>query len=166
VGYFQARNCLIAFNTVVDSQGPYLELAAGLGASGRTLPPEGITVANNLFSLPAGGQLLKGNEERGYRWVGNLASPGAPEHAGIKSSELKLAQAPGDMWRPGTESPARGNAEGVFPTVTTDIEGQPRRAGCDVGCDQISTAPVTARILTATDVGPAWRRSEEPSAAK
>ncbi|HET6409512.1 MAG TPA: polysaccharide lyase 6 family protein, partial [Chthoniobacteraceae bacterium] len=36
-GYFQARNCLIAFNTVVDSRGPCVDLAAGFGSSGRTL---------------------------------------------------------------------------------------------------------------------------------
>src|SRR4051794_37811436 len=34
---FQAQRCVVAFNAVVGSAGPYLDLAAGLGTSGRTL---------------------------------------------------------------------------------------------------------------------------------
>src|SRR4030095_13841789 len=50
VGYFQARNCVIAFNTVVDTQGPGLLLDAGIASSRRTLLPERIRIINNLFS--------------------------------------------------------------------------------------------------------------------
>jgi hypothetical protein len=40
--------------------------------------------------------------------------------------------------------------------VKSDIDGQSRAAPADVGCDQISTAPVTNRPLKAEDVGPSW----------
>ena len=73
VGYFQARDCLIAFNTIVDSRGPLFELDAGIGTSGRTLRPENITLANNLLS-PSDGPLLKGTEGAGFKWMGNFAS--------------------------------------------------------------------------------------------
>src|ERR1041385_3298610 len=73
-GYFQARNAVIAFNTVVDSAGPYLDLSAGIGSANRTLLPQNITVANNLFVVPVKGTLLKGRETDSYHWQGNVAS--------------------------------------------------------------------------------------------
>jgi poly(beta-D-mannuronate) lyase len=84
-GYFQARNCVIASNTVVDSKGPYVDVSAGIGTSGRTLLPENITVANNLFSLPPAGRLLQGTESKTYKWVDNLSSEATTTnaHAGI-----------------------------------------------------------------------------------
>ena len=156
-GYFRARHCLIAFNTVVDSRGPCIEVAAGLGSSGRTLLPEGITVANNLFVLPADGELVRGAEEPGFRWLGNFASPGAGAHPGVKLAEVPLMTSEG-LKRPPSESPVLGAAEGSFPMVAKDIDGQARPAKCDVGCDQASTAPITNRPLTAADVGPEWMR--------
>src|SRR6185503_5205810 len=59
-GYFRAQRCTIAFNTVADSNGPYITLDAGMGSSNRTLMPENITIANNLFVLPEKQSLLKG----------------------------------------------------------------------------------------------------------
>ena len=74
-GYFQARDCVIASNTVVDCHGPYLELDAGIGRSGRTLRPNNITIASNIFSVAKGGTLLKGTEGEGFQWTGNVAWP-------------------------------------------------------------------------------------------
>jgi poly(beta-D-mannuronate) lyase len=156
VGYFQARNCLIAFNTVARSQGPCIELAAGLGSSGRTLPPEGITVANNLFVLEPGEALLKGTEDRGYRWVGNVVSgTDVAPLPGLRVSNVSLALTAGLLRFPA--SGPRILAEGSFPTVTTDIDGQPRATPLDIGCDQLSSAPVLSHPLSAAEVGPAWR---------
>lgn len=154
-GYFCARNCLIAFNTVVDSRGPCVEVAAGLGTSGRTLLPEGITVANNLFAVPADGELIRGTREPGFHWSSNFATKGFAEHAGVKLAEVPLEKLDG-LYRPTTSCPVRGAADGGVSAVTTDIDGQPRTAPTDAGCDQASTAPVTNRPLTAADVGPAW----------
>jgi poly(beta-D-mannuronate) lyase len=162
-GYFRARNVLIAFNTVVDSRGPYIDLDAGFGTSRRSLRPENVTVANNLFALPDGGTLLKGVEGEGFKWLGNIASVGRA-HAGIRLTDPKLVRSADRLWRPAADSPARGTAEGEFPTVKTDIDGQPRTGRLDVGCDQSSDAPVTNRPLTAADVGPSWmdRRPAPP----
>jgi poly(beta-D-mannuronate) lyase len=156
VGYFQARNCLIAFNTVTRSQGPCIELAAGLGSSGRTLAPEGITVANNLFVLEPGAALLKGTEDRGYRWVGNVMSgDGTTPRPGLRVANVSLAVADGLLRFPA--SGPRILADGSFPTVTADIDGQPRVTPLDVGCDQQSSAPVLSHALRPAEVGPAWR---------
>ncbi len=156
-GYFQARNALIAFNTVVDSRGPYVDLDAGFGSSGRSLRPENITIANNLFSAPKNGMLLKGVEGNGFQWMGNLAAaPAITDHKGIRMVDPKLERAKDGLWRPAADSPARGAAKGDFPAIKTDIDGQARKRRSDVGSDQVSDGPVTNRPLTAADVGPSW----------
>jgi poly(beta-D-mannuronate) lyase len=159
-GYFQARNCLIAFNTFVDSPGPAIDLAAGLGRSRRTLRPENITIANNLFVVKDS-LLLKGSEGAGFKWVGNLAAPpgAAIDFTKMRVVEPRLARADDGLWRPGTKSAVRHAAEGEFMAVVlTDIDGQPRRARFDVGCDQASPDPVKNRPLTPADVGPSWMK--------
>jgi poly(beta-D-mannuronate) lyase len=156
-GYFQARNCLIAFNTLIECRSRCLDLAAGLGRSGRTLLPENITVANNLFVVPENGALLEGKEGEGWKWLGNLVSGRAAGRAGMKSVELKMVRGDDGVQRPGPESAnAIRRAEGSFDRVTTDIDGQPRTTPLDVGADQLSTAPVRGRPLRAMDVGPSW----------
>lgn len=155
-GYFQARHCLIAFNSLVDSSGPAIELDAGIGRSGRTLRPEKITVANNLFALGSR-PVLKGKEGDGFRWLGNLAdSPSFEEHSGIRAATLKLMKGPDGLFRPPRSSPAAGAAEGSFPDAILDVDGQTRAGRWDVGCDQASDAAPGNRPLTAADVGPRW----------
>lgn len=160
-GYFQARNCVIAFNTFVNSRGPAIELDAGFGSSRRTLRPEDITIANNVFSVSEG-SLLRGTEGgRGYKWMGNISSAqAATEHRGLRIADPKLMQTKDGLWRPAPGSPARGLAEGNFPNIKTDIDGQPRVGRVDTGCDQVSDAPITRRPLTARDVGPSWNLAE------
>ena len=161
VGYFQARDCLIAFNTIVDSRGPLLELDAGMGSSGRTLRPENITLANNLLSV-SDGPLLKGTEGAGFKWMGNLATtpagkPGV-DHPGITITIVNLARGANGLWRPATNSPVRGAAKDQFDSVKTDMDGQLRPPRKDIGADQLSEAPVTSRPLSAADVGPSWMK--------
>jgi poly(beta-D-mannuronate) lyase len=160
-GYFQARNCLIAFNTFVDSRGPAIDLAAGLGRSRRTLPPENITIANNFFAVKDS-VLLKATEGAGFKWIGNLAAAPAvtTNMTKLRLIEPRLARAGDGLWRPATNCAVRQAAEGAFPDVTVDIDGQRRTGRFDVGCDQISQEPVKNRPLTAADVGPSWMRRE------
>lgn len=178
----QARNCIIAHNTVVDSAGPYLLLAAGLNTSPRrTLKPEHITLANNVFWLPAGSQFSAGPEGNDFRWFGNFVETAdvaeRVNHAGVKAVELRLKRDKDGLWRPAPESPVRGaavpaDAGALFAAnaaehLTTDIDGQPRRVPTDAGCDEVSDAPVENRPLTPADVGPSWlpRGSRIASAA-
>jgi poly(beta-D-mannuronate) lyase len=155
-GYFQARNCVIAFNTFVGSRGPALELDAGIGTSRRTLRPENITIANNLFAS-SDSAVLKGTEGNGWKWLGNIASaPQVAERDRLRKFDPKLDRAKDGLWRPAADSPVRGVAEGSFPSIRTDMDGQERKGGFDVGSDQISAAPIMLRPLTAADVGPSW----------
>jgi poly(beta-D-mannuronate) lyase len=166
VGYFRARNCLIAFNTVVDSAGPCLELAAGLGTSRRTLLPQNITIANNVFLLRQHATLLKGKEGDGFKWLGNVAWAGSNLVAitprdGIRVLDPKLGLASDGLWRPAGDSPLRGAAAGDFSSIKTDIDGQERKSRFDPGCDQISTGPIINRPLTPANVGTSWLRGED-----
>lgn len=167
-GYFQARNCLIAFNTLVDCRSRCVDLAAGLGRSGRTLLPENITVANNLFVVPASGTLVDGKEGEGWKWLGNVVTGRSAEHVGIRSVDLKLARGEDGVQRvlPESASAIRRAAEGSFTRVLTDIDGQTRTAPFDVGSDQASTEPVTSRPLRAADVGPAWMNRTDAGLAE
>ncbi|HEY7118755.1 MAG TPA: polysaccharide lyase 6 family protein, partial [Tepidisphaeraceae bacterium] len=155
-GYFQARRCVIAFNTVVDSRGPCLELDAGMNTSNRSLRPRDITIANNVLSPGEGGSLLKGTEGEDFKWLGNLTQTSAAKHTGIKSADLKLDRGKDGLLRPATDSPVRAAAQGDFANVKTDIDGQDRAPRADVGCDQDSDAPMKYRPLTSADVGPSW----------
>jgi poly(beta-D-mannuronate) lyase len=157
-GYFRTRDCVIAFNTMVDVRGPCLELDAGLGTSRRTLRPENVTIANNLLAPAKDGTLLKGKEGDGFEWEGNLSSV-APvaERPGLRHADLKLGRAKDGLWRPTADSPVRAAAGAAGPK--SDIDGQPRGGRPDVGCDQFHgpDVPVSNRPLTAADVGPSWR---------
>jgi poly(beta-D-mannuronate) lyase len=158
-GYYCARRCLIAFNTVIDSRGPILDLDAGFGTSNRSLRPENITIANNIFALRSDEALLKGTEGDGFKWVGNVAnrSLALTDHHGIRVADFERPHGGDGMWQPAKDSPIRGAAERDFPTVKTDIQGQPRSGvRFDVGCDQLSDAPVINHPLSAAEVGPSW----------
>lgn len=154
--YYVAKRALIAFNTVVDSAGPYLDLANGLGGAGRTLQPEGIVVANNLFVLGAKSQLLAGEAGDGWKWQGNIAVGAGEARGGIRRAEVAMVRGQDGLLRPVAGSPVAGAAEGSFANVRTDIDGQPRPERTDVGCDQASEQAMVQRPVTAADVGPAW----------
>jgi hypothetical protein len=97
----------------------------------------------------------------GMRWEGNIffgASSGLAGQSGVTERDPKLIRAGNGLWRPAPDSPVVGAAAGEFPAITADIDGQPRLAKRDVGCDQHSGAPVLHRPLTAGDVGPVWRK--------
>jgi poly(beta-D-mannuronate) lyase len=162
-GYFRARNVLIAFNTVVDSRGPCVELDAGFGTSRRTLRPEHVTIANNVFSVPEGGALLEGVEGEAFVWAGNIAwgATAGPAHPGIRRADPRLDRSGDGLLRPAPSSPVR-DAAGAVEAVKTDIDGQPRGGKSDAGCDELADGPVTNRPLSAADVGTSWRVSGRP----
>jgi poly(beta-D-mannuronate) lyase len=174
--YFAAKNCFIAFNTVVDTGGPCLDLSAGLNSTNRTVMPQNIMVVNNLFCPRSGDTsaadrsrnrmetaLFRGKEGDGYTFLGNYVSSDShsPEHAGFTSIDPRLSRAADGLVRPATDSPLRHAASGAFPMIPTDIDGQSRIGRYDVGCDQASDAPITNRPLTAADVGPSWLSADK-----
>jgi poly(beta-D-mannuronate) lyase len=159
-GYFQVKRALIAFNTIVGCKSS-LVVGLGAGSGNASLPPTECTIANNLIAR--GEAPLIRQEDRPIRltWQSNLAhgaETGLPPDAGIRVADPGLVQGRDRLWRPTPNGPASAAAQGEFPFVQDDIDGQPRPPKKDIGCDQSSTAPVGRRPLTPRDVGPAWRR--------
>jgi len=156
-GYYRARNCVIGFNTIVDTQGPGILLDAGIGSSRRTLRPEAIQIVNNLFSMRDGAPLVTGKEGEGFVWAGNVATREQPEFTPDKFRILDpmLERSADKVWKPAENSPVRGAASEAF-RVVSDIEGQAREGPLTIGCDEYSSQPVKLAPLKSEDVGPVW----------
>lgn len=159
-GYVQARDCLIAFNTVVDSAGPCVDLDAGHGSANRTLRPAAITLANNLFVPGASGTIFTGTEGEDFVWEGNVVCATSQRRSTrARVFEFEMIETADGLWRPQVDSPIQNAAKGNYPEGKSDIDGQSRGAEPDVGCDEVSEEPVANRPLTSKDVGPTWRRN-------
>jgi hypothetical protein len=59
-----------------------------------------------------------------------------------------------NFYRPALNSPLINSATGSNPFVTTDMDGQLRDGLPDIGADEISTAPITIKPVTISEVGP------------
>jgi poly(beta-D-mannuronate) lyase len=129
-GYFQSIRCTVAGNLVINSKGPYLELDAGINSSRRTLRPEKITIASNIFILPqSGGQLLKGKEGETWTWKDNIAwnLPVGGEFKGIDITDPKLQIGKDGIHRtPGGGPIAKSplTAKDVGPSWSLDFRSQ------------------------------------------
>ncbi len=161
-GYDQVMRARVAFNTVVNCRQSFVIGYKSPTRAEPILSPRDCTFANNLVVSRSGPLVRVTTAPTGSAWLGNLlhgAEPGVPDSVGVTVSDPMLVVAPDGVWRPGPASPARGASAGGFEFVSTDIDGQPRPAKSDVGCDQHSSAPVAHRPLAAGDVGPSWRKS-------
>jgi poly(beta-D-mannuronate) lyase len=176
-GHFQVKNALIAFNTFIENGrniiigGGRAYLTSQYGAE-RVRPPLNSTIANNIVmkdAAPGDDCLINVVHEPIYRnpsrppYEGNIMyGPclGISEDTdGVFVMDPQLVLAGDGLYRPDSDSPAIDNAVGDYPMVTTDMDGQPRDDGFkDIGADEVSTAPITRRPLTARDVGANWAR--------
>lgn len=145
-GYTRAKDVLIANNTVVDFAGPGVELAAGLGTSNRTLLPENVTLANNLFSPGKNGTLIKGDKGT-YHWINNLATSGDGGTM-ISATTVALVPDPQGLLRPTTDIPAA-----TIPPTTPHLDKFTPLATAGI-------AKTPPQILTPKDVGPSWLPAE------
>ncbi|QDS97962.1 polysaccharide lyase 6 family protein [Adhaeretor mobilis] len=161
-GYQPVDNVLIAHNTIVNVGGAGVTLDWGHGSSGRSVLPQGVTVARNLISSTAS-PLFEGTEGPGYTWADNIAF-GAPlgiaPRPGIDVVDPQLVQGPDGLWRPSAGSPAIDAVAADY--VTDDFEGQPRIGLFDIGADENSMAQIVRKPLTNSDVGALWFNYEEP----
>ncbi|MGX5817367.1 chondroitinase-B domain-containing protein [Chitinophaga lutea] len=155
---------LIAFNTLVGNATNIRQVnrTNGLGSTYIT----GIynIIANSPFQAvqiqgPSTNRVWKGNI------VWNVTNNGGSitDTAYTIVDPLLARNANGTFHlQPG--SPAIGMAtELIPPSITTDMDGQPRSLPFDVGADQVSAAPVKALLMDSTFVGP--RAGEGPPAA-
>ena len=176
-GYWQVRRLLMAYNTIVNTGGPCLELGGHYWEPEEygALMPEDCTFAWNAMSRSGGPVIEARGECRGLRWHDNMVQG---ESAGVEDpgvrmvDDLKLALDPAGVLRPTPESPLAGAAT-PFPDalrraemlwnpdhLTLDIEGDRRGDRRDVGCFTVTDRPLKQPPLTAADVGPEWMRAE------
>jgi hypothetical protein len=147
---------IVTFNTLINNTAQYFMQGrtGGLGASGTVF-------ANNIIS--GGGQAASISTSAPYAsptWASNIVwntTAGDIPSGGYVVEDPQLAVDANGIYHLQSGSPAIDAATGSYTAVTVDQDGQPRPSGNakDIGADEFSSAPVTARILTTSDVGPA-----------
>lgn len=143
---------LIAFNTLVNN-------AENITQSGRNngMGATAITLAYNILqgSQAPAAQLAGPNKDISFS--GNIlhqvASAGDMPQEGYKKADPRLFKTAEGAYHLQSSSPAKGAVKTPYSAVKTDMDGQPRNPPLDAGADQVSSAPVTARLLTRAMVG-------------
>jgi hypothetical protein len=158
--YYQVKDAVIAHNTVIDTMGAAITFDDGLSSSGRTLLAQNVTIANNLLKN-SDSTIFEGAQGAGWQWQGNLAFGGGlgplAGNPGVSAVDPQLALAADGLRRPDATSPVlNAGGSGMSGLLTTDMDGQLRTGGYDIGADEVSAGGVVRRPLTAADVGPAW----------
>ena len=153
--YYQVKRAVVAFNTLANNTSS-LVLGAGKSAE-LTLPPLDCTISNTIISTPSGPLIQQVDIPINLAWEGNIffgSTLGIAQPPGIKVVDPLLVTAPDGLKRPSASSPAIDGAAGLYDSVATDMDQQPRGAPKDAGADEASTAEIRNRPLTALDVGP------------
>jgi poly(beta-D-mannuronate) lyase len=139
-------DCVITFNTLVANTRNYFMTGRtnGLGATNTVF-------ANNILQGGGAAASLNGLYTGGV-WGGNIiwetAEVGAmPAGAYDEVNPLLESKAKG-VFRPQPGSPAIDSANGDYPAVLFDLDGQPRKGLKDKGADEHSSDPVIAGFLT------------------
>ena len=158
--YFQVKDCVIAFNTLVKTK---CSISSGTNRKKKNaqLSPERTLIANNIV-IGAKSPLIHydGPAPAGITYENNIlygADLGIAKPKGILVQDPKLTKGKDGLWRPAAGSPAIGAAKGDFSFVKADMDGQPRTGRRTVGADEPSKAAVKIRPLTRKDVGPEWK---------
>jgi hypothetical protein len=142
---------LIAFNTLVNCSSNFKQggRTGGLGATY-------VTVANNIVQGGGAAASIAGPYTNPV-WTGNIlfnvSGPGAMPASGYTTVDPMLARDITDTYHLQAGSPAINAITDSFPAVITDMDGQPRSTPFDIGADEVSAAPVIARLLNPADVG-------------
>ncbi|SDK41028.1 Chondroitinase B [Pedobacter sp. ok626] len=142
---------LIAFNTLVNNKNNITlnpRTPVGLGATD-------VTIAYNL--IQGGGDAVSINGPfANAKWEGNVIykvkGPGSIPEGAYKILDPKLVRNATGTFHLQGANPAL-NVSGDYPLITVDMDGQARKQPLQVGADQVSAAPVVARILTPELVG-------------
>ncbi len=157
-GYFQVDSALVAFNTIVNCKISFLVGSKKESDSKQDLAPKNSTIANNIV-LSDSQVFYISTPPENFFYQGNIISStklGIEKPDGIEIKDPKLALASDGIWRPLTNSPIIGAAEGIYDFINYDIDGQSRINPKDIGADQLSTEPILNIPMNDKNTGPNW----------
>lgn len=142
---------LIAFNTLVDSKVNITQTGRKNGLGATT-----VTVIHNIISGGGPAAVISGPYTNPI-WEGNIifktAGAGDMPSGSYKDIDPKLVRDASKAFHLAKGSPAIDAVTQSYAKVSTDMDGQARTKPFDAGADEVSGAPVTARILNPADVG-------------
>lgn len=160
---------IVIYNTFINNSTHY-EMTGRTGGLGSS----NTVVANNIFMN--GGSMASISSSGPYTgtWTNNIrwqtSSAGNMPATGYITVNPLLARTNG-IYHLQTNSPAINAGVGAynfygvysaFSFVTNDMDGQIRDANKDIGADEVSSAPITAFVLTTNDVGLLAGLSNQP----
>ena len=148
-----AHRARVMFNTLVNGSAYFDE-------DNRGFFPADFIVANNLLQGNSG-TFVSSTASAGqtnFSWQTNIfwgsaSYTGSPAGGYLHINPL-LATNTAVPFHIAANSPATNISVAAIGEVVTDMDGQPRNGIPDIGADEFSSAPVTRRPLTSTDVGP------------
>jgi poly(beta-D-mannuronate) lyase len=142
---------LIAFNTLVNNKNNITlnpRTPIGLGAID-------ITIVNNLIQGGGEAAVINGpfaNPKLEGNIIFDVKGPGSIPEGAYKILDPKLVRDATGTFHLQVGSPDL-KVSGTYPSITVDMDGQPRTAPLQAGADQRSNAPVLAKVLTPELVG-------------
>ncbi|HTQ30001.1 MAG TPA: chondroitinase-B domain-containing protein [Opitutaceae bacterium] len=156
---------VIVYNTLVNNTTQY-EMngrTGGLGATYTTFADNILQGGTTAVSISGTGPYSNPVWSNNIIW--NAGSIGNIPASGYTSVNPQLAADTNGIYRLQSGSPAINAGTGSYPQVTVDMDGQPRDSSPDIGADEYSSASITAKYLTSTDVGPAADVGTTPQAS-
>jgi poly(beta-D-mannuronate) lyase len=145
-------DAVVVYNTLINNNTQYQMggRTGGLGALRAVVDNNIIQGGTRAFSISTTAPYT-GTFANNIVWnvpnIGNVTT-------GFTVEDPLLAPDANGIFHIQAGSPAINSGVGAFPGVIVDQDGQPRDAAKDKGADEVSGAPVVARILNVSDVGP------------
>jgi poly(beta-D-mannuronate) lyase len=161
-GYFQVKDAVVAFNTIVECEVP-VTIGAGEDDE-KTLAPDGCVFANNVIDKTTGDVNIEFEDTpTNMTWEGNVVNADSEDEAitsGFVFADPDL-EYDDQLWRPTTSSILIDASEGEYDEIVEDVDGQDRDNSKDVGCDEYSNEEIERTPLSKEDVGPYTEEEEE-----
>jgi poly(beta-D-mannuronate) lyase len=141
----QVVRARLVHNTLVNCGGVFR-----IGTA-HPLPPVDLVVANNLFLNTGFGAPAPMS---GWIYSQNISWPSGPGQTGFIVVNPLLTTVNGLLKLSGGSPAINAANNGVNPFVTDDMDGHARAGARDIGADEFSSAPISRRPLSTSDVGP------------
>lgn len=154
--YFQVKNALVAFNTMVDCTNAFT--INYNGSSTYTMPPIGTVIAhNNVYNTSTSNTAITVSQTdpaMDVSWNNNLINQGkysnftavGTQIISGKDPKLALAGTSINMYEPGSTSALLSYTTSDYPEIAVDIRGRDRGTTAKVpGCSQ--TSGTTSRVM-------------------